>query len=153
MQEVPREAFNIGLAGVLPYVATSLSTVYCAWEINHASTTGVGFLMSEKTAELSLHILEPLQIGYGAVVSSTQVSDIGWHLTLHRLSPSLVPSTGVLSGQATAATTDTGATLLVLLRLLSRGQPFCCQPSTPSSLNSWHSTSSTTLTAVHASVA
>lgn len=67
---VPREAYTIGLAGVLPYLATSLSTVYCAWEINHAADHGAGFLMSEKTAELSLHVLEPLQVGYGAVIIS-----------------------------------------------------------------------------------
>lgn len=56
------------MAGVLPYLATSLSTVYCAWEIKHAAETGVGLLMSGNTAELLLHVLEPLQIGYGAVV-------------------------------------------------------------------------------------
>jgi len=70
MQDVPREAYYVGMAGVLPYLATSMSTVYCAWEINHASDTGSGFLMSGQTAELALHIIEPLQIGYGAVVSS-----------------------------------------------------------------------------------
>ena len=59
------------MAGVLPYMATSLSTVYCAWEINHAANTGAGFLMSERTAELALHAIEPLQVGYGAVVSPT----------------------------------------------------------------------------------
>lgn len=69
MTEVPREALYIGMAGVLPYLATSLSTVYLAWDINHAATTGSGFLMSGNTAELLLHILEPVQIGYGAVVS------------------------------------------------------------------------------------
>ena len=56
------------MAGVLPYLATSLSTVYLAWDINHASLTGQGFLLSGDTAELLLHIIEPLQIGYGAVV-------------------------------------------------------------------------------------
>ena len=56
------------MAGVLPYLATSLSTVYCAWEINHAASMGSGILMSGHTAELLLHVLEPLQIGYGAVV-------------------------------------------------------------------------------------
>jgi hypothetical protein len=66
---VPREAYYVGLAGVLPYMATSLSTVYCAWEINHAHDTGSGLLMNERTAELALHVIEPLQIGYGAVVS------------------------------------------------------------------------------------
>ncbi len=69
MTEVPREALYIGMAGVLPYLATSLSTVYLAWDINHAANTGSGFLLSGNTAEMLLHIVEPLQIGYGAVVS------------------------------------------------------------------------------------
>ena len=68
MSEVPREAFVLGMAGVLPYLATSISTVYLAWDINHAALTGSGFLLSGQTAELLLHIIEPLQIGYGAVV-------------------------------------------------------------------------------------
>ena len=59
----------MGLAGVIPYAATAMSTVYCAWEINHAAETGSGFLMSERTAELLLHVIEPIQVGYGAVVS------------------------------------------------------------------------------------
>ena len=69
LENVPREAYYVGMAGVLPYMATSLGTVYSAWEINHAAATGSGFLMSDKTAELALHVLEPLQVGYGAVVS------------------------------------------------------------------------------------
>lgn len=69
LADVPRQAYILGLAGTLPYLATSLSTVYCAWEINHASATGAGLLMSQHNAELLLHILEPLQIGWGAVVS------------------------------------------------------------------------------------
>ena len=68
MSEVPREALVLGMAGVLPYLATSISTVYLAWDINHAALTGSGFLLSGQTAELLLHIIEPLQIGYGAVV-------------------------------------------------------------------------------------
>ena len=59
----------MGLAGVLPYLATSLSTVYCAWELNHAAEAGTGLFLNEKLAEQALHILEPLQVGYGAVVS------------------------------------------------------------------------------------
>ncbi|KAK6006336.1 hypothetical protein QM012_006746 [Aureobasidium pullulans] len=70
LEEVPREAYNLGMAGVLPYLGTSLSTVYCAWEINHAHNTGSGFLLSEQTAEAALHVLEPLQVGYGAVIIS-----------------------------------------------------------------------------------
>ncbi|MCJ1472239.1 hypothetical protein MMC13_000886 [Lambiella insularis] len=70
MQDVPREALVIGMAGVLPYLATSISTVYLAWDINHAALTGSGFLLSGQTAELLLHIVEPLQVGYGAVIIS-----------------------------------------------------------------------------------
>ncbi|EME45509.1 hypothetical protein DOTSEDRAFT_71275 [Dothistroma septosporum NZE10] len=70
LEDVPRQAYYIGLAGVLPYVATSVSTIYCAWEINHAAAHGAGFAMSGKTAELLLHILEPLQVGYGAAIIS-----------------------------------------------------------------------------------
>ena len=70
LPEVPREALVIGLAGVLPYLATSISTVYLAWDINHADSTGAGYLVSGPTAELMLHVIEPLQIGYGAVVSN-----------------------------------------------------------------------------------
>ncbi|KAF2642660.1 hypothetical protein P280DRAFT_271111 [Massarina eburnea CBS 473.64] len=67
--EVPRQAHYIGLAGVLPYLATSLSTVGCAYEINH-SVAGYGYIISAETASKLLQILEPLQIGYGAVILS-----------------------------------------------------------------------------------
>lgn len=70
LKDVPREALYIGMAGVLPYLATSLSTVYLAWDINHAAANGSHFLIPPKTAELLLHIVEPIQIGYGAVVSA-----------------------------------------------------------------------------------
>ena len=69
MAEVPTRAYYMGLAGVVPYAATAMGTVYCAWEINHSADYGTGFLISEHTAEQLLHIIEPLQIGYGAVVS------------------------------------------------------------------------------------
>lgn len=59
----------LGMAGVVPYLVTSLQTVYLAWEINHAASVGEGLLFSGPTAELMLHLLEPIQIGYGAVVS------------------------------------------------------------------------------------
>lgn len=65
---MPKEALTIGLAGVLPYMATSLSTVYLAYDINHAEAHGSGLLIDPQTAEVLLHIIEPLQIGYGAVV-------------------------------------------------------------------------------------
>lgn len=65
---MPREALYIGMAGVLPYLGTSLSTVYLAWDINHAAANGSHFMIPPHTAEILLHILEPIQIGYGAVV-------------------------------------------------------------------------------------
>lgn len=70
LDAVPKEAFNMGLAGVLPYVATSLSTVYLAYDINHAAEHGFGFIFDPKTAEALLHIIEPIQIGYGATIIS-----------------------------------------------------------------------------------
>ncbi|KAK0513906.1 hypothetical protein JMJ35_003628 [Cladonia borealis] len=70
LKEVPREALVIGLAGVLPYLATSLSTVYLAFDINHVGADGSNFFFSQPTAEALLHIIEPLQIGYGAVILS-----------------------------------------------------------------------------------
>jgi hypothetical protein len=58
------------MAGVLPYLATSLSTVYVAWDLNHAGAGGAGVLFDTHTALLALEVLEPLQIGYGAVIIS-----------------------------------------------------------------------------------
>lgn len=66
---MPKEALYIGLAGVVPYLATSLPTVYLAWEMNNAVTTGAGQYISGHTAELLMNVIEPIQIGYGAVVS------------------------------------------------------------------------------------
>jgi hypothetical protein len=68
LTEVPRESLYIGAAGVLPYAATSLSTVYLAWDINHAAATGYGVLFSPETAHRLLDLVTPIQIGYGAVV-------------------------------------------------------------------------------------
>jgi hypothetical protein len=70
LTEVPRESLYIGAAGVLPYAATSLSTVYLAYDINHAESTGNGVLFSPETAHQLLDLVTPIQIGYGAVVST-----------------------------------------------------------------------------------
>lgn len=68
---MPKEAVYIGLAGVTPYLATSLSTVFLAWNINHYHSTGYSIGMNGQTAEQLLHIIEPIQVGYGACVSWT----------------------------------------------------------------------------------
>lgn len=69
LDEVPRESLYIGAAGVIPYAATSLSTVYLAYDINHAHDHGSGLLFSPETAHQLLDYITPIQIGYGAVVS------------------------------------------------------------------------------------
>lgn len=70
LTEVPRESLYIGAAGVLPYAATSISTVYLAWDINHAhANNGMGYMFSPETAHQLLDMVTPIQVGYGAVVS------------------------------------------------------------------------------------
>lgn len=69
LREVPRESLIIGAAGVLPYAATSASTIYLAYDINHAHATGQGILFSPETAHQLLDYITPIQVGYGAVVS------------------------------------------------------------------------------------
>lgn len=69
LSEVPREAYYMGLAGTIPYLVTSATTVLCSYEINHA-VGGYGTILNEQNATQLLHILEPLQIGYGASIIS-----------------------------------------------------------------------------------
>ena len=69
LREVPREALYVGLAGVIPYLATSLTTVYLSFDIQYAAHHGQGFFLSGEVAEQLLHIIEPIQLGYGASVS------------------------------------------------------------------------------------
>ncbi|CAD6445458.1 ac31da42-3a9b-4f6b-8d23-3636d2f1ccdf [Sclerotinia trifoliorum] len=70
LREVPRESLIIGAAGVLPYAATSASTIYLAYDINHAHATGQGILFSPETAHQLLDYITPIQVGYGAVIIS-----------------------------------------------------------------------------------
>ena len=122
LNEVPKEALVVGMAGVLPYLATSLSTAYLAWDINHASLTGSGFLVSGPTAEILLHIIEPLQIGYGAVVSADVVAQASIPTDNIRSSRSLEPSTGDLNGPNMEALMATRATPLESSHLRLHGQ-------------------------------
>lgn len=80
LKDVPREALYVGMAGVLPYLATSLSTVYLAFDIQHAASTGEGWLLPGETAEQLLHILEPIQLGYGATVNESNITAAGQFL-------------------------------------------------------------------------
>jgi hypothetical protein len=125
LKDVPREAYRIGLAGVVPYLATATATVVCSFEVANASENGgVGLFLSGHTAELGLHILEPLQVGYGAAVS-TQDQPTMRRTNGRRSFLSSVPSTGVLSGLVMEVPKATSATPSVCSRLLSLGLASC----------------------------
>ncbi|KAJ6161209.1 hypothetical protein N7470_004605 [Penicillium chermesinum] len=70
LSEVPKDALYLGMAGVVPYLVTSLQTVALSFEINRAAAAGDGLIFSGQSAELMLHMLEPIQVGYGAVILS-----------------------------------------------------------------------------------
>ncbi|RSM04390.1 hypothetical protein CDV31_010092 [Fusarium ambrosium] len=73
-KSVPRESHILGLAGTLPYMGTSLSTVFLAWDLNKEWPTGNAFydtiFVDHETAKYLLSVIEPLQLGYGAVIIS-----------------------------------------------------------------------------------
>lgn len=69
LKDVPREPMYLGIAGVLPYAVTSMSTFFLAYDIKHAAATGNQLLISPETAQYLLDMMLPVQIGYGAVVS------------------------------------------------------------------------------------
>lgn len=78
-------------------MATSLATLYLSYGINHVPT-GSGLFFPLETAQHYLSILEPIQIGYGAVVSTVQkttILQVPPHLIFPRFFRSLVQSTGV----------------------------------------------------------
>lgn len=117
LKDVPKEALYVGLAGVLPYLATSVSTVYLAWDIQHAAHTGEGFLVSGEVAEQLLHFLEPIQLGYGATVRLHQEFQQD-EADSYRSFPSWVPFIGALSGLVLADIKAINAMRLVFLPLL-----------------------------------
>lgn len=91
MNSVPREAYALGLSGTLPYLATSLSTVYLSWNINAEWPAGSqllnSILINPETAAHWLQVLEPIQVGYGAVIISF-LGAIHWGLELAEKNPS-----------------------------------------------------------------
>ncbi|GAA97729.1 uncharacterized protein L969DRAFT_55314 [Mixia osmundae IAM 14324] len=74
MENVPREAIVWGAAGLIPYVATSLTTVYLArvaGQAQAAEMLGRGQSpMNEETALALLHHVEHIQVSYGAIILS-----------------------------------------------------------------------------------
>ncbi|OTA00356.1 hypothetical protein A9Z42_0079820 [Trichoderma parareesei] len=74
LDTVPRESHILGLTGTLPYLATSLSTIYLAVNLNTEIPSINKFyntiFLEHGTAQYLLDLLEPLQLGYGAVIIS-----------------------------------------------------------------------------------
>ncbi|KAH8766085.1 hypothetical protein F5883DRAFT_97176 [Diaporthe sp. PMI_573] len=72
--QVPPISYQLGLAGTLPYLGTSLATTYLSWNLNtewpSQSQFVNHFLMNHESANYYLHLLEPIQVGYGAVIIS-----------------------------------------------------------------------------------
>lgn len=74
LTEVPREAYALGLSGTIPYFFTSLSTVFLGWNIRSGPSTSPvtnSFMLSPESAQQMLQWLEPIQLGYGAVIISS----------------------------------------------------------------------------------
>lgn len=101
---------------------TSLQTVYLAYETNQAAAGGL--ILSGQSAELALHLLEPIQVGYGAVVSAYKTARLWMRFEKRkekkklmeigfRFCPSSEPSTGDLSGLDTEESSAGGDTPLV----------------------------------------
>lgn len=90
LNEVPPISLQLGLAGTLPYLGTSLATTYLSWDLNtewpSQSQFVNHFLMSHESASHYLHLLEPIQVGYGAVIISF-LGAIHWVRTAQDLLP------------------------------------------------------------------
>ncbi|KAJ5899163.1 hypothetical protein N7495_003907 [Penicillium taxi] len=70
LSAVPKEALVLGVAGVVPYVATALQTVVLSYKISSAPAGSDSLIYSGQSAELLLHLIEPVQVAYGAVILS-----------------------------------------------------------------------------------
>lgn len=74
LSDVPKEPYVLGLTGTLPYLGTSVSTIYLTWVLNTqwptTSNFANHFLISHDTAHHLLSVLEPIQLGYGAIIIS-----------------------------------------------------------------------------------
>lgn len=70
LREVPREVLIFGAAGLVPYVTTTASTLFLAWDISNVQSVGRSYIFTEHTAQMLLGTLEPIQIGFGAIILS-----------------------------------------------------------------------------------
>lgn len=112
---VPHESRILGLAGTLPYMGTSLSTLFLSWDLNKQSPTGNSLydavFIDHETAKHLLTIIEPLQLGYGAVIISF-LGAIHWGLEYAEKQP-LLERTRFRYGVGLAASIVAWPTLLM----------------------------------------
>ncbi|KFA74365.1 hypothetical protein S40288_06673 [Stachybotrys chartarum IBT 40288] len=91
LDSVPKESLVLGAAGTLPYVATSISTVFLAWNLTKELPTGNFFfdhiLLTHENAQHLLGLIEPIQLGYGAIIISF-LGAIHWGLEYAEKQPS-----------------------------------------------------------------
>ncbi|ETS80938.1 hypothetical protein PFICI_08467 [Pestalotiopsis fici W106-1] len=91
LSTVPKESYVLGLAGTIPYLATSCSNLYLSWALNTDWPTSSNFLnsilMNHENARYWLSVIEPLQMGYGAVIISF-LGAIHWGLEYAEKKPS-----------------------------------------------------------------
>ncbi|KAH6640080.1 hypothetical protein BKA67DRAFT_141356 [Truncatella angustata] len=115
LSTVPKESLYLGLAGTLPYLATSFSNVYLSWALNTEWPTSSNFvnsiLMTHDNARYWLGVVEPLQMGYGAVIISF-LGAIHWGLEYAEKTPSK-PRTQFRYGMGVAASIVAWPTLFL----------------------------------------
>ncbi|EIW68252.1 hypothetical protein TREMEDRAFT_63425 [Tremella mesenterica DSM 1558] len=126
VSSVPKPALYFGLAGTLPYLGTSLATVYLARQAALAAAGEKGYdLASSLTA---LHTVEHVQITYGAIILSflgaihwgMEFAQLGGAQGYRRLALGVIPvllawPTTFLSHGVALATQWTGFTLMWFL--------------------------------------
>ncbi|KAJ9149455.1 hypothetical protein NKR23_g4218 [Pleurostoma richardsiae] len=92
LKTVPPLSYALGIAGTVPYLATSIATVYLGWDLNTEfpaqSTFLSSIMVSHETADYWLKLLEPIQLGYGAVIISF-LGAIHWGLEYAEKTPLL----------------------------------------------------------------
>jgi hypothetical protein len=124
LDAVPRNAYRLGLAGTVPYLFTSMSTVYLSWNLNTPWPTDNqllnSFMVSNATASEWLAKLEPIQLGYGAVIISF-LGAVHWGLELAEKKPSY-PRTNFRYAMGVIAPAVAWPTLLLPIEWALTGQ-------------------------------
>jgi hypothetical protein len=91
MKEVPKDLSLMGLMGLIPYVATSGTSLFLAWDLARAVERGTTpFLLSQQSAQNLLAVVEPIQLGYGAVLLSFLGAVSFQNLVLENLTEKLI---------------------------------------------------------------